>query len=149
MAKNTPIADPVADARKLKRNATATADELRAFLRELRGKSPKEMLGEVANSNLFQASVTAATGTAILILFFTIVPFVWSKITGSDTPEVATPNAVATETQPATPATPETPATTTPDPSAADALGVGQERTAPANVNPLENTNDDLLKDLE
>ena len=38
------------DLRQLKQNTSATVAELKAFLQELKGKSPQEMLGIVASN---------------------------------------------------------------------------------------------------
>ena len=143
------------DARKLRKNAGATADELREFLAEMRGKSPREMLGAVASSKLGKSLVQATAGVAAFIALFTIVPFIWGAIFDKDEP-VSPPVAEA-------PATPDpgsggTPATTPKEPSldpdadpdkSLDALGIGGSKEASLDSNPLEDSADDLLKDLE
>ena len=50
------MASTKADLRELKTNSSATVQELQEFLSQLRGKSPQEMLGVVASSQLFRAS---------------------------------------------------------------------------------------------
>ena len=51
------MASTKADLRELKTNTSATVQELQQFLRELRGKSPQEMLGVVASSQLFRSTI--------------------------------------------------------------------------------------------
>lgn len=146
------ITNPVADARKMKRHASATAAELRVFLREIQGKSPKEMLGEVASSNLGRSTVTASIGAVSLIIALTLIPFAWSKITANEKPPppvAAAFEEVAPVVADRAPMPAELPAGETPSINAIEKLGVGGQRSAPTTVNPLENTNGDLLKDLE
>ena len=62
------MASTKADLRELKTNSNATVQELQEFLRQLRGKSPQEMLGVVASSQLFRAtilSIILVTGTSL------------------------------------------------------------------------------------
>ncbi len=145
-----PMTSPVGDARKLRRHATASADELRAFLAELRGKSPREMLGEVANSDLGRSLVTATAGALILIVTFTVIPFGWSMVTSDPTP----PPPSVTEVPPSpadSPAatTPTEPANPLATEAAAESLGIGESKPAPPAVNPLDAANDDLLEGLD
>ena len=142
------MASPLSDARKLQQSAIASADELREFLRELRGKSPKEMLGEVSSSSLARSTVTASVGAAALIAVLTILPFAWSKLT--ETPE----NAIAAADVDAAPVEEPTPARVPASErvaaqTAAEKLGIGEQKEAPAAVNPLDSSNTDLLDGLE
>lgn len=171
----SPMASPARDIRKLKQNSTAAAGELKEFLGKIRGKSPKEMLGVVASSGLVQSFIQATIAMAVLVLALTAVPYTWSQIfpdKGDDPAE----NQAAADTEPATaPATDttENPAAppaaepaaaaaageTSPQPGAPadlknpgdfiDKLGVGEQKDAPSNVNPLEKSADDLLKGLD
>ena len=50
-----PSPAPAPTCANLRNNSRATVEELQAFLRELKGKSPQEMLGVVAGSQLFRA----------------------------------------------------------------------------------------------
>lgn len=163
------MVNPVRDMRRLHRHAGASAAELRHFLAQLRGKSPAEMLGAVASSNLMRGTVIAAAGTAALLLLATAVPYAMSgrdeggtTAAGGDSVgqnEAAgpvgngSPAAGAAAADPADEAGPPDPLASDPervDPArAAQALGVDEERHAPADVNPLENAVDDLLRDLE
>lgn len=78
------------DMRRMKEDGAASAEELRDFVRQLRGRSPKEMLGIVAKSNLFQGSLTATIWTVILLVVLTAVPFGMKKFFGGASKEKAT-----------------------------------------------------------
>ncbi len=138
------MASTRADLRELKGNSSATVKELQAFLRELKGKSPQEMLGVVAASSLMR-SLTLSTAIIVgAILLFTIIPFLTQ----------GTPKTSAKETVTTPAATPRAPEETAPPVNVAPKadlapLGVGAELPAPPNQNPLENKGDDFLKDLE
>jgi hypothetical protein len=140
----TAMASSKADLRELRDNSRATVGEIQAFLRELKGKSPQEMLGVVAVSNLFR-SLVLSTGLVVGgILLFTAIPY----FMGSDekpAPVSKPPNPVEAPVQTPQPAEPA--AEPAPDPLSK--LGVGEELSAPPNTNPLENKGDDFLKDLE
>ena len=139
------------DFKKIKSNTAATAGELREFLRQMRGKSPKEMLGAVATSDLGKSLVQAAVGVAAAILILTIIPFTIGKIFAKEEPVATLPTEPAPAANPATAGTPTEPSL---DPDAKkdptlDALGIGDTKKAPLTINPLEGSGDDILKDLE
>lgn len=139
------------DLRKLRANTSATVDEVRAFLKEMRGKSPKEMLGVVASSTLVKSTLQAAVVTLVGILLFTIVPYVWNAMFPKTAAVVAP---AAPETPAPTPAaapakTPETAPAAEPTPKAVETLGIGEQKDAPPTVNPLEKSSDDILKELK
>lgn len=141
----TAMASTKADLRELRDNSRATVGEIQAFLRELKGKSPQEMLGVVAASNLFRSIILSTGLVAAGILLFTAIPYVMGG--GGEKPAPITgktPPAAAPEKAPEAPAPAAEPA---PDPLSA--LGVGEELSAPPNINPLEDKGDDFLKDLE
>jgi len=134
------LASTAADLRELKGNSRATVQELQAFLRELKGKSPQEMLGVVAASQLARSLVLSSAIVGGVILLFTAIPY----FLGDD--EKAAP--ATTATAPPPPAAEPAPVEEKkPDPLST--LGVGEELTAPPDENPLENKGDDFLKDLE
>lgn len=144
--------------RRVGRHAATTADELRAFLRELKGRSPKEMLGTVASSSLARSLCSAAIGAAVLVTALTIIPFAWHLATSADgAPESRTAPERAGTAPSADPADGRIPApepaanadTTPPSRDAIEKLGLGEERTAPSTVNPLDEANDNLLKGLD
>lgn len=137
------LASTAADLRELKGNSRATVQELQAFLRELKGKSPQEMLGVVAASQLARSLVLSSAIVGGSILLFTAIPYFF----GDDPKEIT---AAAAEPAPAPPPPAAEPAPVEekkPDPLST--LGVGEELTAPPDENPLENKGDDFLKDLE
>ena len=152
------MVNPVRDLRQLQHHTGATAGELREFLAQLRGKSPAEMLGAVASSNLVRGTVLAAIGTVLLLFLATAIPF---ALSGDRSDREATTDDASTSAAAAdTAAEPASQAAQAPDdegagPSevdprrTAEILGLGEERHAPADINPLENAVDDLLKDLE
>ncbi len=139
------------DLKRIKTSTTATAAELREFLRALRGKTPTEMLGIVASSSLFRSLIVATIGTAALIAVFTIIPFAWGKIFHNPDEAPALPVAEAkSETPENKPANPEPSIDTPKAPDRTiDALGVGESKNAPPRSNPLEGASDDLLDGLE
>lgn len=153
-AKRGALASTTADLREMRNNSRETMAELQAFLRELKGKSPQEMLGLVAGSQLVRCLGLSTILVAGTILIFTAVPYFLAK----DEAPVAAQSAAAPGSAPApaavpVPAAPETPPVEVkPAPPAADAisnLGIGGEISAPPDKNPLETRHDDFLKDLE
>ncbi len=138
------LASTKADLRELRSNSRATVGEIQAFLRELKGKSPQEMLGVVAESGLFRSLVLSTFLVAGGIIIFTVIPYFMG---GDEKPAPAseTPTPIEAPVEAPIPAEPAT--ETAPDPLSI--LGVGEELSAPPNTNPLEDEGDDFLKDLE
>ena len=142
----TSMASAKADLRELKANSSATVRELQLFLRELKGKSPPEMLGVVASSQLFRAIVLSFILVIVAIFALTAIPYffgnkespdpeqpiVTNQVTPAAEPKQANPN--PKQIKPAEPLAP---------------LGVNEKKNAPANVNPLEDDGGSFLKDLE
>jgi hypothetical protein len=140
------MASTKADLRELKTNSNATVQELQEFLRQLRGKSPQEMLGVVASSQLFRAtilSIILVTGT---IFALTAFPYFLGE-----EPTPAPESVAEAISAPPTPAPPVTdPKPTDPaKPVNLAPLGVNDQLPAPPNTNPLEDKGDNFLKDLE
>jgi hypothetical protein len=138
----TAMASTKADLRELRQNSHATVQEIQAFLRELKGKGPQEMLGVVAASNLFRSLVISTAIVVGGILLFTAIPY----FAGDD--EKPAPVAENKAPEKAPEAAPEKPAAE-PAPDPLSSLGVGEELSAPPNTNPLDDKGDDFLKDLE
>ena len=65
-----PIASPKRDIKQLAGNSQAVVGELREFLASLKGKSPKEMMGAVAESSLFQSLLVSTV--VMVVLVFTL-----------------------------------------------------------------------------
>ena len=140
----TAMASTKADLRELRQNSHATVQEIQAFLRELKGKGPQEMLGVVAASNLFRSLVISTTIVVGGILCFTAIPYFASD----DEKKAPAPIAESKAPEKATESAPEKPAAE-PAPDPLSKLGVGEELSAPPNTNPLDDKGDDFLKDLE
>ena len=66
---------PARDVAQLKRGAAASIEELREFVANLKGRSPKEVLGIVASSALTKGIVQATVGSAILLVVLTVIPY--------------------------------------------------------------------------
>lgn len=64
---------------RLKEDSQASMSELRDFLGEMKGKSPTEMLGKVAQSHLARAMFLAIIGLAVFLIVFTVVPAMFSE----------------------------------------------------------------------
>jgi len=154
-AERSSLASTKADLRELKINSTATVQELQQFLRELRGKSPQEMLGVVASSQLIRATILAVVLVTVAIFALTAFPYFFGEQSAAEfeptalasaapaapTPAVSTP-ATEADTKPSTLETPETPGHLAP-------LDVNEKLPAAPNTNPLEDKGEDFLKDLE
>ena len=129
--------------------AVASARELRTFLTGLRGKKPHEMLGQVAQSGLVQATIAATIGTVIFMVVFTALPYYWYRNAPKPATAIAKP-AAKVEAAPA-PSAPAAVAADKNEGSAASAqktlekLGESETKTADPNVNPLESGLDDIL----
>ena len=125
------------DFKNIKRNSASTADELRGFMREMRGKSPAEMLGAIAQSTLIRSLVIATASLAVLMLVLTVVPFLMAEKPASKVVGPANPDSPA-ETE-------LNPAKVKPEVKPLDVLGVVQEKKGkPKEVNPFENKEDPL-----
>jgi hypothetical protein len=144
------MASTKGEIRRLNVNTKATAAELKEFLAELKSRSPQEMLGIVAASQLFRALALSSVLVGVGIIALTAIPFF---LGGNEKAEQTQAEAPAPAAPPVAP-----PASTTPaaepapsPPSAADLseLGVSEEKMAPPNENPLENKKDDFLKGLD
>lgn len=81
------------DMQRLKSDAGATAEEVRDFIANLKGRSPQEVLGAVSESGLVQATVQATFACVVLLAALTVVP--WALKTEEPV--------VAAEAEPATP----------------------------------------------
>ena len=157
------MSSPVNDVRKLRTNSAASAAEMIEWLQRMRGKSPREVLGSVADSGLLKSFIQSAFLIALVVFGWTAAVWGWETWRGEKS------ESVAGEETPAAPdkANQENPKPVVPDNVAnpntaempdldlnskqkvADKLGIGETKTAPANSNPLDSNDDDLLKGLE
>lgn len=143
------------DLHRARAGAFATTAELREFVHNLRGKSPQEVLGAVANSGLAQGVGLATFGTIILMGVFTVLPyFIYG---GKAAAAAALTAKKAAAAAPAPESTAEAAAKTTDDKAAPasknassnaqqtlDKMGESETKQADPKVNPLDNL-DDLL----
>lgn len=137
-----PLASTRAELRNLRNSSQATIDELRAFLAEMKGRSPQEMLGMVAGNRLFRAMLQSCVLVLAIIAVGTVVPYLTR---GEPETVVAVPEPVE---EPA--AVPEaSPEPVEPAPEAVETLGVGEEKQAPPDVNPLDTGTGGFLDELE
>ena len=63
------------DLRRLKSDGVASAAELREFLGNLKGRSPEDVMGAVAQSNLVRSIGLATVGCLGLMAVLTIIPY--------------------------------------------------------------------------
>jgi hypothetical protein len=155
--------DPAdAPRRGLRGHGSASLSELREFIAKMRGKPPQEVLGMIAQSGLARAMSLATLLVLLMVVVGTAVPFAWNQITGQPGKSGKAAQAVSSPTDKSAESAKE-PAktgsagaeTTEPkakrDPKEAilDKLGIGETKTAPKGINPLEGRTDDILKDLD
>lgn len=140
------------DVRRLVQDGSASVSEVRDFIRQMRGKSPQEVLGSVAQSNLTSGVVLATVLTVGFMAAFTVGPYVLASRAPKKSPKPAVAEAAKqpAESKPdaaasASPATAEK----TPDQKVQDALGVSEVKESDPKRNPLEDKADDLLKDIK
>jgi hypothetical protein len=162
-----PMASLGKDMRNIKENLAFTAGDLTKFLKEMQGKSPKEMLGLVAQSTLFKGIVSSTLLFATLIFIFTAIPFTINLVNPPEEKEQTqteetsggedgdTTGAPATGEETAGTTEPAVDADGNPLPEGAtgneviDTLGIGETKVAAPNVNPLDDSTDDILNDLK
>ena len=142
-----PMSSVTRDVQGVRNNSAATAKELRSFLLQMKGRSPAEMLGMVAQSSLFKSLITATVLMALLMVVCTIIPFGMAKLQGGATDEAVVVDEVAGPVVP--PPAEIAPVEQVKETSVEEALGIGDALDAPVDANPLENSADDLFKDLE
>jgi hypothetical protein len=141
------------DLTRLKQDGSASVAEVREFVRQMRGKSPAEVLGSVAQSSLTHGVVVATVATVILMVIFTAGPYVvYGKAPAKKpaAPAAAAEPAKPAEAAPAAAAAETTPAESKqPSKAAVDVLGENEAKESAPDKNPLEDKGDDLLKDLK
>jgi len=148
---NEPMASVSRDVKNIKKNTSTVADELNQFLAEIRGKSPTEMLGAFAKSNLVQSGITATIILLCILTITTIIPFALNNNKTSPSTSTAnvpkrvitTPIANSSETNK------PVKTTTNASESVAKTLGIGESKEGdPPEPNPFDSTGD-LLQELE
>ncbi|MBM80671.1 MAG: hypothetical protein CMJ78_08770 [Planctomycetaceae bacterium] len=149
----------------LKKNSTATAEELRQFMGEMQGKNPQEVMGLVASSGLASSILVSTAGCVVLMFMLTVIPYFWEDVFGASSDSTATAVATPTKSEPAAPAEQtqpsenapanvventsngETPSTSDVEKAAA-AMGIDETKTAKPNENPLDKV-DSLLEGID
>jgi hypothetical protein len=150
----------VRDLKRLKSDGAATVAELREFIGQMRGKSPQEMLGLVANSGLAWSIVLATLLFVALLVAGTVIPYALKDRTNDAAKPATGPTMVAEDgapqpddAQPAETAPAETSVDTAGGEMDAEkaikALGIDETRTADPEKNPLEDKLDKLLDGVE
>lgn len=139
-----PLVSTRAELRNLRNNSQATVAELKAFLAELKGRSPQEMLGMVAANQLVRATIHSLVLIGAVIAIFTVIPYLTREEPAVKTPPVAK-ETVTPPTPAEAPATPDVPAS----PGAIEELGIGEEKQAPPDVNPLDTGTGNFLDELD
>ena len=141
-------------ARRLKSDAAATGEELRQFIARMHGKSPQQVLGAVAESGLTRGIVISAIGAIVILVAFTVGPFLVNKLSADNAPAATTkPQRAAAQAEPNSTQAAARQQSTEPEvvPEEADlerateAMGIGETKTADPGENPLENKLDSLL----
>ena len=148
----------VGDLQQLQADGGASAAELREFLSHLKGRSPHEVMGVVAESNLIRSVFTATVGCVVLLVVLTVVPYALKNrpASVSEKKPAATVMEPTNEEQTAAAETvAETSeqtaaASTEPDlERAAKAMGIGGTAEADPKTNPLDSKLDKLLDGIE
>jgi len=154
-----PVAGIAKDLRRLKTEGAASAAELRQFIGQLQGRSPQEVMGAVAQSNLVRSIVLATFGCAALLVVLTVIPYALRDSAG--TQATAKPNTTSSAA-PASEAAGESAATEQPAPDvaanseaqpdlkkAADAMGIGDAAPPDSDATPLDDKLDKLLDGID
>ncbi len=139
------------DFKNLKRNSSATAGDLREFMREMRGKSPREMLGAIAQSTLVTSTIVSTVAIFILLVVLTVVPYgvnVWRKIKSEAISRVEEAREKEKASKGKANVERATPVSKPKEKKPAEVLGVGGEKQGkPKEINPFENKKGGLLDD--
>lgn len=136
------------DIHRAREGATATAGELREFVKQLKGRSPQEMLGIVAGSGLVRSTVLATVITVVFMVGFTVGPYLYGKANPKQ--PVADAEAAAKAAAPAAPTAAAAPAAANqaaPLPAVSGTVltaspGAGRAPTDPTMSNPLKAANE-------
>lgn len=140
---------------------TNSAAEVREFLQHVKEKDPQEILGADKQSSLGVAMLQATVLTVVIMVAWTAGSYLWSQVAAASGKPAAVKTAEPEgKAEPAEPVkAPTTAATAAPAPDkgktttvskeTADKLGVNDTKVAPAKVNPLDKSADDLFKDLD
>ena len=140
-----PMASLPRDLRNLKGNSSATVDELRDFMRQMRGKSPADMLGAIAQSTLVRSLIVSTVSIVALLFTLTAASYFFTDEQDSKVPEKSVDQKVAESEEKEGPLKSPEKTVSVPVVNPPEVLGVGGEKTGkPKEVNPFENDNDPL-----
>ncbi len=159
---SAPGSKVIRDFKQLQESGGASVAELREFLRTMKGKSPQEMLGTVAQSNLVRSTTISAVGCALLLVALTGMGLGYKaafppakKPTRSPTTATTSGNSSAGNTAAQAGSTTTDPSGKTGDPAGtptkglAENLGIGETKDTPPDFDPFKNgggsADDDLL----
>jgi len=144
-----PMASMPRDLKNLKGNSSAAVNELRDFMKQMRGKSPAEMLGAIAQSTLVRSLIVSTVSIVALLFTLTAASYFFADKETLKVPvksadqKLMEPNGKQDASK--SPGNPISMPTVNPP----DVLGVNSEKTGkPAEVNPFDN-NDDSLNGLK
>ena len=87
------------DIERLKTGTAATTEELREFLGALKGRSPEEVMGVVAQSNLVGSTILAFFGTVLVFFVCTAIPYGLAKMSPEEVAKEA-PQSASDKTRP-------------------------------------------------
>ena len=152
------------DLGRLKSDGAASVAELREFLGQMRGRSPQDMLGLVAESGLTRSMFLATSLFVLSLAVLTVIPYALTSPGADASAPVAEEKAAEEEDsaragEAETAEQPAKPAAAAPvadaedtgiDPErAVDVMGIGETRVADPDENPLEDKVDKLLDGIE
>jgi hypothetical protein len=156
----------VRDINRLKRDGGATAAEVREFVAQMKGRSPHDVLGMVAQSSLMHGVVVATVATLVLVAVFTVGPYLLAEPVHAkakkphaaaadakaDSPDMVSDKKGNTKADvPSASTSADQPAGNDPQVSKAtlEKLGVDEVKQSDSSSNPLDRKDDDLLKELK
>jgi hypothetical protein len=145
--------EPRGELGRLKVDSSATMEELREFLGQMHGRSTQEVLGLVAQSGLASGIVTATVGCAVLLVVFTVGPYLFYGGEEAKAKEAAAAAATAeTESETDSTATAEGEGegeALTDQEKAAKAMGIGETKVLDPNKAPMNDPLDNLLEGVD
>ena len=153
------------DVQRLKSGVSSSAEELREFISNFKGRSPQEFLGAVSETGLFQGVLQATFGCLVLLTVLTVGPWLLksdeveataastdssataaaSTAEASSESEAATADTAVADTQPASDDAP----TQGDAAQAARAMKIDETITSDPDKNPLDGNLDKLLDGLD
>lgn len=156
-----PAVGGLSNMKTVQKNTAASVAELREFLGQLKGRSPQEVMGIVAQSSLVQGIGTALVGTCLLLIVFTVGPYLMYGPPEAQAVDAANTLAEATQ-QESDDSSPDSASDTTKDADtaaptssepdverAAQAMGIDEVKDADPDKNPLDSKLDQLLDGIE